>query len=276
MRAIRDALIVVALVLVPFFFLSANLKSPDETTPIDDVLIKLSGPVQSGATWLAESLGGVFRDYFYLVDVGRENDRLVALNRQQAQRLRQASLTSAENRRLTALLDLRSELGTRAIAARVIAKDVSSSFRVVRVALDRGSRDQVRAGMPVVSTQGLVGQIRRAKGRYSDVLLTVDSDSRVDVVVERTGARGRVEGVGERDRYACRVQFDRREDEIKVGDELFTSGLGKKFPPGILVGTITTIDDRKLGLTQRANVAPSVDFTRLAEVLIVPSGAILE
>jgi rod shape-determining protein MreC len=118
----------------------------------------------------------------------------------------------------------------------------------------------------------LVGQIRRVSGRFADVLLTIDPESRVDVVVGDEGARGRLEGIGERSRYRGRIQFDRTDDEVAVGDEVYTSGLGKKFPASILIGYLSKIDDQEFGLHQEGEVTPSVDFTRLDEVLILTSG----
>ena len=78
--------------------------------------------------------------------------------------------------------------------------------------------------------------------------------------------------MGERGRYRCRIQFDRPDDEVSVGDEVFTSGLGKKFPASILIGYVSKISDQELGLHQEGEVTPSVDFTRLEEVLILTSG----
>lgn len=159
------------------------------------------------------------------------------------------------------------------MSARVIGKEISPYFRVMRVRLDRGERDHVRAGMPVISTQGLVGQIRRAFGRYADVLLTVDRKSAIDVVVPRSGARGMLRGTGESNRYLCRIQYLSRTDEVKVGDEVYTSGLGQRFPGSILVGRITKVERRDFGLYQEVEVTPSVNFSLLEEVLILTEGS---
>ena len=70
----------------------------------------------------------------------------------------------------------------------------------------------------------------------------------------------------------CRIQFDRPDDQVAVGDEVFTSGLGKKFPASILIGYVSKISDQEFGLHQEGDVTPSVDFTRLDEVLILTSG----
>ena len=236
---------------------------------LDKVLLQVSAPIQYAASWTADAASGVIEDYVYLVDVKSENERLVAENdrlRDQARRLR---FEAQRTHQLEELLGLQRRFETQAITGRVIARDVSSSFRVTRIAVDRGAQEQVAAGMPVISAEGLVGQIRRVSGRFSDVLLTIDAESRVDVIVQRTGARGRLEGLGERGRYLCRVQFDRREDEVKVGDEVYTSGMGKKFPKAVLIGTISKIGQQDYGLHQEGEVTPSVDFSRLDEVLVL-------
>ena len=92
------------------------------------------------------------------------------------------------------------------------------------------------------------------------------------MIVGDQGARGRLEGLGERSRYRGRIQFDRADDEVEVGDEVFTSGLGKKFPASILIGYVSKINDQEFGLHQEGEVTPSVDFTRLDEVLVLTSG----
>ena len=127
--------------------------------------------------------------------------------------------------------------------------------------------------MPVVSTQGLVGQIRRTVGRHADVLLTADRESAIDVVVQRTGARGMLQGTGESNRYLCRVQWLRRDDEVEVGDEVYTSGFGRRFPGAILVGRVSRVERDRVDLYQEVEVTPSVAFGSLDEVLILTSGS---
>jgi rod shape-determining protein MreC len=194
-----------------------------------------------------------------------ENDRL----RREMRSLRADAQRVAQ---LESLLGLRERIATETRTGRVIAKDISPSFRVVRLWVDQGEQAGLRAGMPVVANDGLVGQIRRVSGRFADVLLTIDPESHVDVVVGETRARGRLEGLGTRSRYRCRIQFDRLDEQVAVGDAVYTSGLGKKFPASILIGYVSKISDQELGLHQEGEVTPSVDFTRLEEVLILTSG----
>jgi rod shape-determining protein MreC len=170
-------------------------------------------------------------------------------------------------------LQLREEFRGTLLSAQVIGKENSPYFRVIRLRLDRGERDHVRLGMPVLTADGLVGQVRRTFGRHSDVLLVADKTSAIDVVVQRTGARGMLKGTGSEEHYVCRLEHVSREDDVKVGDLVVTSGLGQRFPASILVGRIHELKKQAHGLYQEAWVTPAVDFSRLEEVMIMTAGS---
>jgi rod shape-determining protein MreC len=271
-KTIRDAAILLALVIIPAVFLRANLRDPSDLSWFDRALLQVSGPVQYVAEWAADGVTGVVEDYVYLVDVKSDNDNLRAENDRLRREMRVLRDEAQRAHELESLLGLRERLATETMTARVIANSISPSFRVLRLAVDQGKDAGLHAGMPVIANQGLVGQVRRVSGRFADVLLTIDPESHVDVVVGEGRARGRIEGLGERVRYRCRIQFDRADDQVAVGDEVFTSGLGKKFPASILIGYVSKIGDQEFGLHQEGEVTPSVDFTRLEEVLILTSG----
>jgi len=259
----------VALLALPFFFLNANLKDPAKINMVDSLVLRVSLPIQYVAAQMALGISKIMEEYVYLVDVRKENDRLRAeINqlREMNHKLREAS---TQNRRLRKMLQLRDHLRGVLLSAQVIGKDVSPFFRVMRIRLDRGERDRVRPGMPVLSANGLVGQIRRTWGRYSDVLLTADKTSAIDVVVQRTGARGMLKGTGGDQNYLCHLEYLSREDEVKVGDLVVTSGLGQRFPASILVGSISKLVKHEFGLYQEAEVTPTVKFSRLEEVLVM-------
>jgi rod shape-determining protein MreC len=272
-RRFRDAAVCVALLALPFFFLRANLQDPSRTNAIDRTVLQISAPIQYVATQLALGVSGIWQEYVYLVDVKRDNDRL----RDENARLREANFNlqaaATENRNLRRLLQLREQLKGTLLSAQIIGKEISSYFRVIRLRLDRGDRDRVRPGMPVLTADGLVGQIRRTWGRHSDVLLVADKTSAIDIVVQRTGARGILKGTGSDHHYTCRLENLAREDDVKVGDLVVTSGLGQRFPASILVGHIQSVSKKDYGLYQEATVTPAVDFSRLEDVLVMTSGS---
>ncbi len=272
LRRLRDAAIVVALLALPFLVLNAHLKDPSKVGFVDELLLDATAPVQHAARAAAAVSSEWLQHYFWLVEVASDNDRLRADNERLRAEVRALRLEARENVRLRKLLGLRQKLRGETLAAQVVAKEMAPFPRVVRIRLDRGERDRVRPGMPVVAAAGLVGQVRRTWGRYSDVLLLVDRASKIDVVVPRTGARGILRGTGESDRYACRIEYVQRDAEVQVGDEVYTSGLGKLFPPGILVGRISRVARRDYGLYQQVEVLPAVNFSALQEVLVLLEG----
>jgi len=273
-RRFRDGVLVAVLIVIPFFFLEANLSDPTTTSWLDKLILKASAPIQYLATQVAHGVSSVVEEYVFLVDVERDNEQVRQDNARLRQTVRELRGEARENQRLRELLELREQIDGETLSAQVIGKEVSQYFRVIRTSLDRGERDFVPYGMTVVSPAGLVGQLRRTwDGRYSDVLLAVDRTSAIDVVVGDSGARGMLRGTGEDYRYLSRIQYLKRSDEVEVGDEVFTSGLGRRFPPSILVGRVITVGKQDFGLYQEVEVAPTVDFSKLQEVLILTAGS---
>jgi rod shape-determining protein MreC len=266
----RDIALVILLLAVPFFFLRANIRRPEETSFVDRTLLTLSAPIEYTFSALARGLSSLIAEYVYLVDVKRDNNRLVYQSARLEAKLSQLSAIEAENRRLRRLLGLRESVGRETVSALVISKDTTDYFRVARVTLDTAA--PVKPNMPVLSLEGVVGTVGRVAGESVQVQLAVDSGFGVDVVVERTGARGFVRGAGDNARYLVRVEYVQSSDSIDVGDVLVTSGFGCRFPKGLPVARVTKVIKRDFGIYQTVEAEPVVDFSRLTEVLIVMSG----
>lgn len=269
-RRYRDAVIVVVLLAVPFFFLRANIRNPGQLSALDRAILKISLPVQYASSALARGLSNLWGDYVYLVEVKSDNQRLAYENARLRDRVRQLEHNEAENRRLRRLLGLKETIPGDLVSAQVVAKDLNEFFRVASVALDRNDRE-IRPNMPVIAQDGVVGKVQRVAGDRVDVLLAVDPRSGIDVVNELTGARGFVLGTGDQSKYTCKVQLVERTDEMNVGDLLVTSGVGRSFPKGIPVARVTKVIKRDFGIYQEVEAVPTVDFSRLEEVLILTS-----
>jgi rod shape-determining protein MreC len=152
--------------------------------------------------------------------------------------------------------------------AHVIGGDASGWVK--GLLLDRGSASGVREGMPVVHPQGIVGQIVSVGSDSSRVLLVNDHASGVDVLHEGTRARGVVEGAGEQ---VCELKFLTKDVQVREGDAVITSGMDTVYPKGVLVGRISGVASSSGALFQTIEVRPSVDFSKLEEVLIVSPGS---
>jgi rod shape-determining protein MreC len=264
-----NALISVLLLGVSFFFLRTSLRDPGEQNGLDRTVSNATGWIHALSDPVARGIASVWDDYVYLVHVRRESERLrseLARLRQDAQRYRAAF---EENRRLRRLLQLREDTPVESVAAEVVARDPSPFFRVVRLAITTQDAPSLREGMPVITYDGVVGQVNSVVGRYANVTLVADSRSAIDAMIERTGARGIVHGTGERNRYSAQVEYLQRTDDVRVGDAVVTSGLGCRYPAGLLLGRVASVTRREFGLYQEVELTPAVDFSRLQDVLVL-------
>ncbi|MBX3182064.1 MAG: rod shape-determining protein MreC [Polyangiaceae bacterium] len=264
----RDTILVVLLLALPFFVLRTRIRKPENMSVVDRAVVRVTAPIQYASAALARGVSRLIGEYVYLVDVKADNDKLAFENARLADEVRRLEAERAENRRLRRLLGLREELPQQTLSALVVGKDTTEYFRVARLTLDLPGQE-VPQHTPVISIEGVVGTVLRGAGDSVDVRLTVDSGFGVDVVVERTGARGFVRGVGDRNRYAVSVEYVKRTDEVDVGDLLLTSGVGCRFPKAIPVARVTKVVSRDFGIYQTVEAEPTVDYSRLEEVLIV-------
>ena len=154
------------------------------------------------------------------------------------------------------------------VSAQVVSRNTNEFFRVLRVTLDSPAAG-IGPNLAVLSPDGVVGTTLKSAGDTIDVRLVVDAGAGVDVAVQRTGARGYVRGTGEEQAYNCNVEYMQRTDEVEVGDLLLTSGVGLRFPKGVPVCRVTKITKRDFGIYQQVSCTPTVDFSRLGEVLVV-------
>jgi rod shape-determining protein MreC len=267
----RDIALVIVLLAMPFFFLRANIRRPEETSFVDRTLLTLSAPIEYTFSALARGVSSLLGEYVYLVDVKRDNNKLAYQNSRLQAKVSQLSSIEAENRRLRRLLGLRDRVAAETVSALVISKDMTDYFRVARVTLDAAAPG-IKPNMPVLSPEGVVGKVLRVAGETVQVQLAVDSGFGADVVVERTGARGFVRGAGDNERYLVRVEYVQSTDTVNEGDILTTSGFGCRFPKGLPVARVTKVVKRDFGIYQSVEAEPIVDFSRLEEVLIVLTG----
>ncbi len=173
----------------------------------------------------------------------RAAERLVDENRRLRHRLlelRQKLLSlhalQEENLHLRTLAELDSSphMG-RTLAAEVVSVD-TAAFRQ-QITINRGERDGVYIGQPVLDAHGIVGQVSRIGLLQSVVLLVTDAAHAVLVRNERTGDRYLAHGNG----HGLKLRFVPKHNDIRAGDALLTSSLDDTYPTGRLIGRIAQI-----------------------------------
>lgn len=201
--------------------------------------------------------------YFDLVSVSRENQVLRELLDRAVQRNHDLLEVELSNQRLRDLLNFRKNIPGRFIAAEVVSRDPSAWFQTVII--DKGRGEGITKGLPVVVSKGIVGQITDVSAHRSKVLLVIDRNSAVDALVQRTRARGIIEGKSTRQ---CVLKYVLRKDDVKVGDVVISSGLDGVYPKGLQIGHVSSVVKRSSGIFQEVMVTPTVDFEKLEEVLV--------
>ncbi len=266
-RMILVALVIV-LVAVNIILLTITGKHTQAPSGLGRGALVIVSPFQKQFTAFFDSVKDTWSQYFFLVSTAKENQRLKKALGQSLEQLNRYSETEIANDRLRHLLGFEKEIPRPMIAAQVVGKDPSAWSKTIIV--DKGTRDSVRQGAPVVIPEGIVGVVVEASARYAKVLLLTDPNSAVDALVQQTRARGIVKGGGA---DYCVFDYVLRKHEISVGDMVVSSGLDGVFPKGFRVGRISEIVRQNAGIFQKVSVTPYVDFEILEEVFIISEPA---
>lgn len=225
-------------------------------------------PFIGAQTWLASRYLAI-RDFMTAPrDVARLsqlNDQLEAEVARLQSQIIELQQQNSELQVLSALLDFaRTHAENEYITAAVIGRDISPFLHYVII--NRGSDDDLRRGMPVVSSQGLVGRIAAVTADGARVQLITDPDSVINVRIQPSGAEGTLEGSITGD---ISVENIPQDAIIQTGDLILTSGLGGNFPPDMLVGQVSGVRQQPVELFQTASVESVVDFSQLEIVLVI-------
>lgn len=209
---------------------------------------------------------GFLEDYVVLTKVKEENRRLANDNARLKLENRNLQSQVQLADRMKILQAYQGQVASKTIAATVIGASTNLSAHVVYV--DRGAVQGVKAGMPVITPDGIVGKVVKVFPADSQVLLLTDQGFAASVVSGRTKVHGMIRGQGEAD--TCRIDFVQSQVEVKEGDLFYTSGNDRIFPKGFPVGRVTSV--REKGGDQQVFVRPFMAQTSIEEVLIVIEG----
>lgn len=166
-----------------------------------------------------------------------ENERLRQENLVLSGQAQHLAAVVAENARYRALLNSAEDINEAVLVAEVIAVTPDPARHLL--VLDKGQRDGVAVGQPLLGADGLMGQVVLAGQSSARALLITDAAHAMPVQVNRNGVRGIVEGTGELDRMV--VRHIAATTDIVQGDLLVSSGLGGRFPPGYPVAEVTEV-----------------------------------
>ncbi|MEX1032662.1 MAG: rod shape-determining protein MreC [Cellvibrionaceae bacterium] len=180
-------------------------------------------------------------------------------------KVQQMASIYAENVRLQQLMNSSERLNERVVVAEIFG--VSPDPLAHKVIINKGSRDGVYVGQPLVDADGLMGQVVEVSPFSSHVLLITDSTHAIPVHINRNGVRAVAEGVG--DLYQLELRHVSNTVDIQEGDLLVSSGLGQRFPAGYPVAIVDTVVHDPGQPFARVTARPMAQLNRSRHVLLV-------
>ena len=223
-------------------------------------------PMQMAAMLPRDAVGNMG---VYFSSVSTLQKQVQALKNQelaQSRLLQQAQFQMAENIHLRRLMDGKQQLPVQSQMAEILYDARDPSTR--RIVINRGSRDDVTPGLPVIDHAGVVGQVTRVFPFTSEVTLLTDKDQAIPVQVLRSGLRSIVYGRGHSGQLDLR--FVAQDADIQVGDVLVTSGLDGMYPAGLAVARVTQVE-KATGSFGRVVGLPLAGIDRNRQVLVIMS-----
>ena len=166
-----------------------------------------------------------------------ENERLKAEQLMLQRRLQKLAALTEQNVRLRELLNSAALVDDEVLATELIGIDPNPFTH--RILIDKGEKDGVVMGQPVLDARGLMGQVVEVMPYTSRVLLLTDTTHSIPVQVNRNGLRAIASGTGNPERLELRHVADTA--DIKEGDLLVSSGLGQRFPAGYPVAMVSEV-----------------------------------
>jgi len=237
-------------------------------SPIQEGASRALKPVRDLAGWTGDTIDAKGK----LSDLEQQN---AALRRKAIA----GTDAARQNQQLQKLLALDKASGldaTDPVSARVIGQSPTLWYSTIVV--DRGTGDGVRNGQPVITGDGLIGQVTTASGNSAVVTLITDSEIAVSARISESGVPGVVQaGPGGPDDLL--LQYTTRRDRVEDGQSVVTAGTTSSsnryesaYPPGIPIGEVTRVDDPGTD-SQKVHIRPFADLHRLEFVQILTSRA---
>lgn len=227
------------------------------------------GQVLTPLYWLAEQplrlWAGVSQQFSSRDELIAENEKLKAEALLLQRRLQKLAALTEQNVRLRELLNSAALVDDRVLVGELIGVDPNPFTH--RILIDKGEKDGVFLGQPVLDALGLMGQVVEVMPYTARVLLLTDSTHSIPVQVNRNGLRAIAAGTGNPELLELRHVADTA--DIKEGDLLVSSGLGQRFPAGYPVATVHEVINDPAQPFAVVRAVPTARLNRSRYLLLV-------
>ncbi len=269
----RQTLLLTMALALPIASMYYHGKERKETSYIERGLLVLTAPATRMMTSAIERGRGLLRGYLLLTDVQANNEELLRNNQLLLGEALKSRALAEELKRIKLLCEFRAERADfTTIPARVVGRDVSQFFQVIRIKLAIHGATAVREGQAVITNDGVVGRVEKLSQDYADVMLVTDARSQVHATIPGKGVIGSVKGKGKKNEFGVQFIYLDRVDRtvpVTMGDAVLTTGHDRIFPAGLEIGHVAEDRGVQNGPYHEYVLSPAVAYATLEEVLIV-------
>ncbi len=258
------SIITLTVTIVPIVFTSMGLGFI-----FRDAVGAILTPAQKIFNYAAEGIDG-FAAYFYKFDeLVEENNRL----QEQVAELRNQLYDSAEMEEMyewiSGFLELKmAHNDFKLLSAAVTGRESGNYAKILT--LDVGSGAGVTIGMPVITADGIVGQITEVGYNWSKVTTIVEPNSSVGAYVEKTGDSGIAAGTFELSRDGLlSLLYLPADAEVNIGDRVLSTGYGSVYPRGLTLGYVDSVEPNTYSRTVSVTVNPAINFADISDVMLI-------
>ncbi len=223
-----------------------------------------TGLFLTGYNSFSTGVKGTTSLYLNLVGISKKNRTLTTENAKLKAKLIEMTELTLENERLRNLLKFKQKSEMKLMAGKVIGKDLVPEHNTVTINI--GTRHGIKKNMAVITAAGAVGYVLSPEVFTSQIILLTDPYAAIDALVQRSRARGIVEG---HNSDKANLNYLKRGDDAVIGDLVITSGLDNIFPKGFPVGVISNVKKSRFGTTQDIELSPVINPNNLEEVFVI-------
>ncbi len=226
-------------------------------------------PMQKAFNYAAEGFDGITAYFHKFDDLAEENELL----RERVAELEAQIYDAAELEEMykwqSEFLELkRRRTDFKFLSASVTGRESGNYSRVLT--LDVGTGAGVEIGMPVITSEGIVGQVTEVGYNWSKVTTIVEANSAVGAYVERTKDAGVCEGdFSLSSEGKCALSYLPADSLVNVGDRIVSTGYGSVYPRGLTIGYVSDVGVNPYNRSLAVSVQCSVDFSTLTHVMII-------
>ena len=263
----KNTLIILTIICISAIALTAS--NVVSVSPVKEAASFIILPFQKGVN----AIGSRFADMAGSLESSQEKDRRIEELEDQVALLEEQNTLLAQDsnelERLRALYDTDTSYSQyEKISANVISKDPGNWYSGFTI--DKGTNDGIEVDMNVIASGGLVGLVTDVGSNWASVRSVIDDSSRVSAMTvtsqETCIVNGDLTLIDDGLLYFNQMNTEKT---IEAGEQVVTSNISDKYLPGILIGTISEVQEDSNRLTKTGYILPAVDFSSIREVLVI-------